>query len=307
MVHLSKPGRDLGYFCTDEVRPRTRPTSITGRTIAFPKNHYKEPPNVAGGFKMLDLSHKAPAVRANLVGSDITPDSFHIALETWDQGVLNAASAQWIEHKSGSKECHFGQFDTRDVKTRNGGQEWKKRFKFPLQFKGGENPAVVCWLNRLDMANGEDRNWRINAYATNITPDGATFHIDTWGDSELNGAAMCWIAFPAGKKKVDSGTFSTSEVRPWHEARSRNSKRVRFKEGWFDKPPTVLVGLNLLDMAGNADMRIQVDADDVDNEGFTWHLDTWVSPPILSKNNHFGEPCADPASLGRFYVICCWR
>jgi hypothetical protein len=277
MVHLSKPGRDLGYFCTDEVRSRSQPESITGRTIAFPKNHYKEPPNVAGGFKMLDLSHKAPAVRANLVGSDITPDSFHIALETWDQGVLWAASAQWIEHKAGSKECHFGQFDTRDVKTRGGGQEWKKRFKFPLQFKGGENPAVICWLNRLDMENGEDRNWRINAYATNITPDGATFHIDTWGDSELSGAAMCWIAFPAGKKKVDSGTFSTSEVRPWHEARSRNSKRVRFKEGWFDKPPTVLVGLNLLDMAGNADLRIQVDADDVDHEGFTWHLDTWVS------------------------------
>lgn len=227
---------------------------------------------------MLDLSHQAPAVRANLVGSDISSDSFLITLETWDGGILKGASAQWIEHKSGSKECHFGQFDTRDVKRKDPEmQEWRKRFKFPRNFAAGEDPNVICWLNRLDMQNTAETNWRINAYATDISNTGATFHIDTWGDSELNGAAMCWIAFPKGKKKVDSGTFSTSEVRPWHEAKSRNSKRVRFKERWFNKPPTVLVGLNLLDMAGNADLRIQVEADEVDAEGFTWHLDTWVS------------------------------
>jgi len=309
MVHLSNPARDLGYFSTEEVRPRSKPSPITSRVIAFPRNHYKEPPNVAGGFKLLDLGCKAPGVRANLVGSDISTESFQIALETWDAGVLYAASAQWIEHKAGSRECHFGQFDTRDVKKRssssstarngvvkkkeqgeeqeeeNGGdrqplqipqqQEWSKRFKFPSKSRGQEPPAVVCWLNRLDLENGGERNWRINAYATDISSDAATFHIDTWGDSILNGAAMCWITFPRDKKKVDSGSFSTSDVRPWHEARAKNSKRVRFKEGWFRKPPTVLVALNMFDMAGNADLRVRVDVDDVDAEGFTWHLDTW--------------------------------
>lgn len=322
MPHLSIPGPDNGVFSTEEVRRRDKPAQVTSRMIALPKNHYIKPPNIAGGFKSLDLSHKAPGVRANLVGSDITTESFRVTLETWDGGVLYAASAQWIEHKAGSKECHFGQFDTEDAQppaqqqlggglkrgkslrmprklrvndsesgSVNGSdygskeepmtrqpqrqQEWSKVFRFPVTF--GEPPDVVCWLNRLDLASGGSRNWRLAAYVSNITEKNAIFHIDTWGDSVLHGAAMCWIAFPKNKKRVDCGSFSTSDVRPWYDPRSRNKKRIRFKEGWFKKPPVVLVALNMLDMAGNADLRLRVDATDVDNEGFTWHLDTWVS------------------------------
>ena len=297
MVHLSTLGPDNGSFSTLEVRQRTKPTQITSRMIAFPRNHYQEPPNVAGGFKMLDLSHKAPGVRANLVGSDLTNEEFRITLETWDKGRLYAAEAQWIEHKAGSKECHFGQFDTRDIKRKrdaktngtadtNGGprengngshqQEWSKTMKFPIAFK--EPPSLVCWLNRIDLVSDGDRNFRIRAYATNISRTSATFHITTWGDSVLNGAAMCWVAFPEDKKKVDCGTFSTSDVRQWHNPRPQNSKRIEFKQGWFQKPPTVLVALNMIDMAGNSDLRVKVDVDkeEIDSDGFVWHLDTWV-------------------------------
>ena len=252
-------------------------------------------------------------MRANLVGSDITSESFRVTLETWDGGIMYAASAQWIEHKAGSKECHFGQFDTSDVETglkRTSGvrrpprklrlndgeasvnssvvgsecgdgeprkqrrQEWSKKVTFPVRFN--EPPDLVCWLNRLDMATGSQRNWRINAYSTDVTESTAIFHIDTWSDSILHGAAMCWIAFPRDKKKVDCGNFSTSDVRPPYDPRSRNRNRVRFKEGWFRRPPVVLVALNMFDIAGNADLRVRVDVSDVDNEGFTWHLDTWV-------------------------------
>jgi H-type lectin domain len=323
MVHLSTPGPDTGHFSTLEVRPRNKPTQITSRIIAFPRKHYKEPPNVAGGFKMLDLSHKAPGVRANLVGSDLTKDEFRITLETWDKGRLYAAEATWIEHKAGSRECHFGQFDTRDVErdrrrkmngkrasvdyshqgtntgvrqengdtgAANGAngnaekegaqhqqQEWSKTFRFPVTFE--RPPSVICWLNRLDLASDQDRNFRIRCYATNITPSHATFHISSWGDSILNGAAMCWIAFPEGKKHVDSGTIATSDVRQWFNPRPTNSARVAFREGAFQRKPTMLVALNMVDMAGNADLRVKVDIpeEEVDADGFTWHLDTWVS------------------------------
>lgn len=281
MVHLPKPGRDLGFFSTREVRPPLKPTTSTSRVIQFPSNHYEQPPNVAGGFKLLHLSHKAPGVRANLVGSDITTKDFNITIETWDESVLYEAEAQWIEHKFGSKECAFGQFDTRDVEVypgegkEEGRQEWSKRCKFPASFKSNEAPEVVCWLNRLDIESGQNRNFRVNAYVTGVRGDSAAFHLDTWGDCRLNGAALCWIAFPRGKKKVDSGSFSTSDMRPWHDPKSKNSKRIEFKSGWFQQPPTVLVSLHMLDMAGSADLRIRVDATDVDKDGFTWHLDTW--------------------------------
>lgn len=31
----------------------------------------------------------------------------------------------------------------------------------------------------------------------------------------------------------------------------------------------------MLDMAGNADLRVKVDVDEVSKDGFRWHLDTW--------------------------------
>lgn len=107
MPHLPTPGPDTGVFSTLEVRPRNKPTKLTSRNIAFPANHYTAAPNVAAGFKMLDLSHEAP-IRANLVGSDMTPEGFKVLFETWGGGQLYAAEAQWIEHKRGAKECFFG-------------------------------------------------------------------------------------------------------------------------------------------------------------------------------------------------------
>jgi hypothetical protein len=72
MVHLDEPGQDEGVFSTLEVPPQPDgPDDATSRLILFPPNNYVRPPNVAGGFKLLELSHKAP-IRANICGSDIT-------------------------------------------------------------------------------------------------------------------------------------------------------------------------------------------------------------------------------------------
>ncbi|QDS73950.1 hypothetical protein FKW77_008072 [Venturia effusa] len=332
-MHLPTPGPDNGQFLTTEVRPLTNPTSITSRAISFPRNHYTAPPNVAGGFHLLNLSHKAPAARANLVGSDITKEGFVVGIETWDRGVLFEAGATWIEHKRGGRECGFGQFDTRDVLfggAEGGGEEggdkrqrsrapprklrvngrkdsldtngidssyevdhqlkqrqsYSKRIKFPSKLRGGkEPPEVVCWLNRLDLQNWRGRGHRLHAFARDVTKECATFTLETWGDSVLNGAAMCYIAFPKGKRKVDSGYFSTLDVEDelqrenGGEVCGRTRKQVRnrvaFREGWFKKPPTVLCALTMFDLGGEADLKIKVEAVDVDMEGFTWCLSTW--------------------------------
>lgn len=255
--------------------------------IALPKTsngpYYKEPPNLAAGFRSLDLSHEAN-VRANLVADKITTDSFRITLETWGDSTLHSASATWMEHKSSAKDCIFGQFDTQEttpkgsatpkkMQSTHSHQENSKAIRFPSPFK--EAPEIICWLNRIDMASGSDRNWRIRAYATAITPQGFTAHLDSWSDSILHGAAMCWVAFPKNKKHVASGSFNTSDVRSWSNPKPKNSALAKFKEGVFDKKPTVLVALNMLDMAGNADLRVEVDVDRVDKQGFRWRLDTW--------------------------------
>ena len=280
MVHFDVLGTDTGKFTTEEVRPRSKPSKATSRTIAFFPGQYQEPPNLAPGLCSLDLAHEVPA-RANITVDSITASSFKINLETWGNSKLYSASATWMEHKGTARECFSGHFDTQELMQGSGGfkftkkgarSENSKEIRFPHAFK--RDCEVVCWLSRLDMAGGET-NYRLRAYATNMTPHGFTAHIDTWGDSVLNGAAMTWIAFPKNKRLVQSGSFGTGDVRSWSNPKPKNSTRVNFSQNAFQRKPTVLVALNMLDMGGNSDLRIRVHADEVTEQGFQWHLDTW--------------------------------
>ncbi|KAI9698893.1 MAG: hypothetical protein M1820_007314 [Bogoriella megaspora] len=341
MVHLSTPQPDTGHFTTLSVRPSTKPSSTVSRTIRFPSNHYTRSPNLAAGFSALDLSSSSSAVRANLVGANITKKTFKILVETWGDSTLHRADATWIEHAKGARECQFGQFDTRDAeegdaehearggtKDGSGEREGKGRrelpqehslyIEFPHPFK--EQPTVIVWLNRLDLKSGEEHNYRINASATNVTTKGFMAHLDTWGDGVMNGAAMAWIAFPSEKRRVASGVVKTADVRSWGNPKEKTSGWVQFPGRLFPPPrrksgekgvggedkenlgedkenlgevngqtsgevdgkekekeqkPTVLIALKMLDMAGNADLRIKTHATDVTREGFRWHLDTW--------------------------------
>ncbi|TKX27632.1 H-type lectin domain-containing protein [Elsinoe australis] len=295
MVHLSKPGPDTGQFHTTEVRSSNKPSKSTSRIVALPSSangpHYQTPPNLAAGFNSLHLSHEHPA-RANLTADGITTTQFKITVETWGPSILYSGGATWIEHKRNARDCLFGQFDTSDLASStpsasnsqsngtaqtNGTskakdssscpQENSKHIRFPRAF--ASPPQVICWLNRLDLTSSPEHNYRLRSYATHTTKSGFTAHIDTWSDTQLNGAAMCWIAFPQEKALVASGDISTLDVRSWSDPREETSGEVRFGKK-FRAPPTVLVALNMLDAAGNADLRVAVKAQDVTGEGFKW-------------------------------------
>ena len=151
-------------------------------------------------------------------------------------------------------------------------QKYGKPCFFPTPFN--EPPEVVVWLNRLDLTSGIDHNYKIRAFADEVTSESFMAHLNTWDDGELNGAAMCWIAFPKRKAKVDSGKFSTTEVRKRTDPRPKTSAKVKFKRK-FDKVPTVLAALNMVDAAGNADLRVKLSVNEVDREGFQWTFETW--------------------------------
>lgn len=290
MVHLDRTRPDTGHFSTSEVRQPEEPCLSTSRLVALPKNHYQVAPNIAAGFSSLDISCEGP-IRANLVADSITTSAFRIAVETWGNSTLFEAGATWIEHKATAKECLFDQFDTDSseppaaaatapkakitkkhlVNTVPVPKKYGKPFFFPESFK--EPPEVICWLNRLDLASGPDHDYKVRAFADGISSEGFTAHLNTWDDGELNGAAMCWIAFPRHKKHVDSGRFSTLDIRKRSSPRPRTTAKVRFKQR-FDKVPTVLAALNLIDAAGNADLRVKVSISEVDREGFRWTLET---------------------------------
>ncbi|KAK3114567.1 hypothetical protein LTR53_006976 [Teratosphaeriaceae sp. CCFEE 6253] len=299
MVHLAKSRPDNGHFSTEEVRRKSKPSLSTSRPISFAEGRYDEPPNLAAGFSSLDISCEGP-IRANLIADNITDSGFRISIESWGHSTLYAASCSWIEHKASAKECIFGQFDTQDasaspaksatapkasttrklaVQTDPVPKKYAKIFDFPQPFS--EPVEVICWLNRLDMASGADHDYKVRAFADEITPEGFTAHLNTWDNGELHGAALCWIAFPKQKLHVDSGRFSTTDVRKRTDPRMKTKGVVKFKRR-FQVVPTVLAALSMIDAAGNADLRVNLSVSDVTRESFKWTLETFEDSTLYT-------------------------
>jgi hypothetical protein len=343
----SDPVPAPGTFVTRIAEPST---GLTSTAVRFPRKHYTSPPYIAAGLRSLDLVvQDAPAIRANVIGSDITKDGMNFGVETWDNGLLREATAVWVEHKQGAKGVGFGLVELVGGKEKERGHvkgsEASQREERPTQrlvrFHSGigssveslnqqqsskqeqdfvempvpltekatatastnhdhittitfpapfhQPPTVLLWLNRLDLPTDSGQNFRVGASILDVTSSQARCRLGAWGDSQLDGAAFAWIALPEGKRGVESGIVSVgknsddgdsgkeTEELDNDEAPSQNTGTVRFKEGSFSRVPTVQIALNMLDMAGDHDLRVEVEAFDITKEGFSWKLDTWVS------------------------------
>ncbi|EME48754.1 hypothetical protein DOTSEDRAFT_67705 [Dothistroma septosporum NZE10] len=318
-AHLSEPGPDDGFFSTSEVRSKSEPALSTSRLIALPRGRYKEPPNLAAGFRSLDISCER-SIRANIVANDFSTEGFQIAIETWGSSQLYEASVAWIEHKADAKDCVFGQFDTSTATPwpsadpfaslspgksnsqsgRDLQQKHAKAFLFPTPFS--EPPEVVCWLNRLDLSSGRDYDYKIRAFADEINTESFLAHLSTWHSGRMPGAALCWIAFPKSKRSAESGCISTNHVRKRTDPRPITTAVVKFKKT-FERPPTVIAAINMIDAAGNADLRIKLAISKVTKEGFRWTFETWDDSTLYAASAHWialgATVPARPKSTGR--------
>ena len=146
-------------------------------------------------------------------------------------------------------------------------------------------PKVIVWLNSLDLASG--KGWRVSATATDVTPTGFTLHIDSWSDTVIYSAAAAWIAYPSDKAGVVSGSYSTSDVRPWDKPQLYNSGRADFPRGAFQRTPTVLFALNELDIDPGHNLRLRLAVSSVSKDGLDWHVDSWWDTILYSASASF--------------------
>lgn len=49
---------------------------------------------------------------------------------------------------------------------------------------------MICWLNRLDLASGNEFDYRIRAFADEVTSESFLAHLNTWDNGQMQGAAM---------------------------------------------------------------------------------------------------------------------
>jgi hypothetical protein len=121
-------------------------------------------------------------------------------------------------------------------------------------------------------------------------------HVDTWGDTTIYSAGVTWIAYPANLPGVISGSFNTSDVRPWDQPRADTSGTVTFPGGGFAGPPIVALALNVMDIRGGTNLRIVASTSEITSSGLRWHLNTWGDTTLYSA-------AASYIAMGRVAMI----
>ncbi|KAF8252548.1 hypothetical protein K440DRAFT_593990 [Wilcoxina mikolae CBS 423.85] len=135
-------------------------------------------------------------------------------------------------------------------------------------------PSLPMGLNSLDIANSA--NIRVTAYASDINPESFRVHIDGWGgDTEIYSAGVSWLELSPGHLEYQHGQFSTTEDHPYNRPQPETSRRITFSRP-FVTPPKVVVFLRELDMSKDRNWRVTTSASDINQGGFTIHINSWA-------------------------------
>jgi hypothetical protein len=268
---------DTGVFNTMDVRPWNLPQLVTSKAVVFAQP-YPAPPTLALGLTEIDIGNNAN-VRIEAAAGDVTTTGFTTSLNAWADTTLYSAGSTWLEVAAADTDFQVGTFNTQEDHPWNQPQlATSRRINFARAYAAP--PEVIVWLNELDVDN--KANVRVSTYVSGIDASGFTVHIDTWADTVLNSAGVTWIAYPAGKAGVASGTYKTQDVRPWNQPRPNTSGAVTFPPGRFTTPPRVLAALCALDVDRQADLRVNATIDNITATGLTWNLDSWADTVLYS-------------------------
>lgn len=260
----------IGSFDTAELRSPQELRSLTSRMVSF-ANPYSVPPSLHIGLTRVDIGKKQN-VRVKSYASDIRKDCFNIHVDTWGGTALYGASCTWLEVEADDPDFQFGTFTTLDDHPCAKPQMLTTRLiAFPQQYS--QPPKVVVWLTGFDIKR--NKTWRVKAYATCITATSFTIHIDTWDDTVLFSGTASWIAYPADKANIYSGSFNTIDVRPSNPTQHMNSAYANFGTGVFSTPPRVILAINSIDISCKRNLRLEARASSVSAAGMTWHLNSW--------------------------------
>lgn len=231
----------------------------------------------------MDLD-KDRTIRVKTYASDVQTDRFNIHINTWQDSVLYTAACTWLEVEATDPDFQFGEFNTLDDHHWTKPQTLTTRLiNFPRRYP--VPPKVVVWLTAFDMKH--DKNWRVKTFATNITATSFTIHIDTWADTVLYSAVASWIAYPADKPNIFSGSFNTMDVRRWDSPQLQNSAYVQFGRNVFSKPPRTMLAINWIDISQEQNLRLEVKSSAVTVDGMCWHLNSWADTILYSAGGSY--------------------
>jgi len=259
--HTAEDSRNS--FHTQEVQPSSSQNSLEVKLASSSSNF-------PIGITSLNIDSSTD-LRINAYVDPLIPDSIKVHLNTWDDTILHSASCTWLEISKNDRDLQCGSFSTFDDHAREqpeGGAS--RQITFARSYAAP--PQVIVWLSQLDF-DRRSSAWRVRGYASDITADTFTIHIDTWLDTVLHGATVSWIAIPSDRSNIASGSYYAQQVPSRQRGQLSTQGTVYFGKT-FQRPPRVWAALSMLDI-DNGNLRIKSRTSNISTASMEWSLDGW--------------------------------
>lgn len=252
-------------FNTMDVRDWTKPQLENSKefTTAYPANTFPV------GINWVDYD-RSKNIRLKSFFDNVkyndTAQTFggKCHLDGWGDSIMYSAGCTWLEN------FHDRAFQNGIIDVKPTQEYTTVDIKFTQEY--ASTPKVVCWLRTFDL--DKDGDWRIDVSATDITTKGCKLKTRVWGTTKAYWIQASWIAFPADRSDIDSGSFDTQEQRPWEKPQHEHQKSVAFSKT-FTRPPRVYYAISRIDETNKGNMRAKAYVKDVTAKGMTVHLDSW--------------------------------
>ncbi|KAF9524655.1 hypothetical protein CPB83DRAFT_886115 [Crepidotus variabilis] len=149
-------------------------------------------PKVLTWFNYIDLD-KSKNWRLKTTATDVDVNGFTLNIEATGDTILYTAQACWLAYPEDRTHIWSASVSTTEVHPVNQPQtQTSKAVTFGNGVEFWKNPNVFVALNSFDI--GCQTDFRIKAAVDNVTQNGLTWHIDTWGDTTLYSASASIIA-----------------------------------------------------------------------------------------------------------------
>lgn len=263
-------------FDSQTVRPRDRQVPDTHAVVNYPRP-FVAAPRLPHGFMDLDIS-KDTNIRAKCTVSDIAKDKADFHVTTWGDTTLYYGMESVFALAPANLQFSTGEHMRNLAADPNSPASVRVDFDRPFPTP----PKVVVFFNYIDLGKG--KNWRLKTSASEIDGKGFTLKIETWSDTILHAAQVCWIAYPEDIPHIFSTSVSTRDVRPWNRPQTTQSKAITFDKVEFWRNPDVFIALNEIDIDYRDNLRVKTYVNNISQSGLTWHIDTWADTILYSAS-----------------------
>ena len=263
---------DKGFWSTNE--DNNAGEVVPKKHVEFiPVHHGLQVPRIVLGLQALDMSKDTP-MNIDLFAGNVDALGFWVNA-SHGTSKLYMAAATWTELAPSDSDYNCGEFDTLAL---HPPEQWPRENSQRINFSRGYNapPHVIVWIKGFTMDKG--KNWRLNAYATDIDQWGFTIHIDTWADTILRRGVASWIAYPADKAGVTNGYVGAN--------RESMGGSVDFPAGTFDNGiiPKVVMAASYLDFGYKSNMRFSSNVTGIGHGGMSYEIGTWSDTDFYAVN-----------------------